>query len=187
MPARQRTLLQRFQDQLARIQRAQPRAAPQSKRKAQRCISNTLRDVQCRKRTAHTPKCWIHLARQDNLRVKPSKIIGAGKGLYTYKKPILRGKNISKYTGRRHTREEIDRRYGESVAQYTVCNSRGQCLDANHTTDGAARFANDSHGSIFQNNSKLKGGDRRLFRLKATRRIPPNSEIFTSYGPQYWR
>jgi hypothetical protein len=187
MPARQRTLLQRFQDQLARIQRAQPRVATQSKRKAQRCVSNTLRDVQCRKRTAHTPKCWIHLARQDNLRVKPSQIIGAGKGLYTYKKPILQGRNISKYTGRRRTREEINRRYGASTAQYTVCNSRGQCLDANHTTDGAARFANDSHGSIFQNNSRLKGGDRRVFRLKATRRIAPNSEIFTSYGPQYWR
>jgi hypothetical protein len=83
MPSRPRTLLQRFQDQIARIQ---PRVATQSKRKSQRCISNTLRDVQCRKRTAHTPKCWIHLAKQENLRVNPHKLL-AGERVCT------RGKN----------------------------------------------------------------------------------------------
>jgi hypothetical protein len=188
MPARRpRTLLQRFQDQIARIQRANTvRVAPQSKRKAQRCISDTLRAVQCRKRTAHTPKCWIHLAKQENLRIKPSQVVGGGKGLYTWKNPILRGRNISKYTGQRRTVQELDRRYGSRVAQYAVCNSRGQCIDANHTTDGAARFANDSRGTIFQNNSTIKGGDRRIFRLKSTRRIPAHSEIFTPYGAQYW-
>jgi hypothetical protein len=65
-------------------------------------------------------------------------------------------------------------------ADYTVCNKQGKCIDANRTTDAAARFVNDSHGTSFQNNAKLKGNQ--MFRLKATKKIPPHREIFTSYG-----
>ncbi|CAB4016324.1 Hypothetical predicted protein [Paramuricea clavata] len=50
--------------------------------------------------------------------------------------------------------------------------------------DAAARFINDSRGTSFQNNSKIKG--RQMFRLKATKKIPANHEIFTSYGDSYW-
>jgi hypothetical protein len=42
----------------------------QSIRKSQQCVANTLKDKQCRKRTAHTEKCWVHLAKQNNLRIK---------------------------------------------------------------------------------------------------------------------
>ncbi|CAB3982342.1 SET domain-containing [Paramuricea clavata] len=156
----------------------------QSKRKSQRCVSNTVHDVQCRKRTAHTKKCWVHLAKQDNLRIKPSQIPNAGKGLYAWKKPIPRGRIISQYTGRKRTRQQIDRKYGDATAQYTICNRRGRCIDANHTTDGAARFVNDARNSRFQNNSRIKG--RSAFRLKATSTIQPHQEIFTNYGRDYW-
>ncbi|CAB4044263.1 SET domain-containing [Paramuricea clavata] len=138
----------------------------------------------CRKRTAHTKKCWIHLAKQDNLRIKPSNVLGGGKGLFAWKKPIVRGKIISKYTGRKKTKAEIDNKYGNGRANYTVCNSKGKCIDANHTTDAAARFANDARGTVFHNNSKIKG--RQMLRLKATQIIPPHREIFTSYKREYW-
>ena len=115
----------------------------QSIRKSQ-CVANTLKDKQCRKRTAHTEKCWVHLAKQNNLRIKPSHLIGAGKGLYTWKKTIPRGSTIGKYTGRHVTQHQFDQQYGAATAKYAVCNRRGQCIDSNYTTDAAPRFANDA-------------------------------------------
>jgi hypothetical protein len=35
----------------------------QSIRKSKQCIADTLKQQRCRKRTAHMPKCWIHLAK----------------------------------------------------------------------------------------------------------------------------
>lgn len=83
----------------------------QSIRKSQQCVSNTLKEQRCRKRTAHTPKCWIHLAKQNNLRIKPSNIPSAGKGLFAWKKSIPRNTLISKYTGRKISKKELDRKY----------------------------------------------------------------------------
>jgi hypothetical protein len=51
--------------------------------------------------------------------------------------------------------------------------------------DAAARFANDNRGTPFQSNAKMKA--QNIFRLKATKKIPPNREIFTSYGNEYWK
>jgi hypothetical protein len=157
----------------------------QSIRKSQQCVSNTLKEQRCRKRTAHTPKCWIHLAKQNNLCIKPSNILNAGKGLFAWKKPIPRNTLISKYTGRKISKKDLDRKYGKGRADYAICNQRGRCVDATYTTDSAARFVNDSQGTSFRNNSRIKGNQ--IFGLKATKTIPPNNEIFTSYGREYWQ
>jgi hypothetical protein len=166
------------------FQNPRRRQPTQSIRKSKQCISNTLLQKRCQKRTAHTPKCWIHLAKQDNLRIKPSNIINGGKGLYTWKNSIPRGRVISKYTGRRRTRQQIDRKYGNEVAKYALCNKKGMCIDANHTTDAAARFANDARNTPFHNNSVMRGN--KMFRLKASQQIRPHSEIFFNYGNDYW-
>ena len=163
--------------------RQQKRIPSQSIRKSKQCIAETLYQKRCRKRTAHTPKCWIHLAKQDNLRIKPSGING-GKGLYSWKKSIPRGAIISKYTGRRRSKQQIDQKYSDDVAKYALCNKLGRCVDANHTTDAAARFANDARNTPFTNNSIIRGNQ--MFRLKAKKRILPHRKIFTSYGDQYW-
>ena len=99
-------------------------------------------------------------------------------------KSIPRGAIISKYTGRRRTKKQIDQKYGDAVAQYALCNARGHCVDANHTTDAAARFANDARDTPFKNNSIMRGNQ--MFRLKASKRILSHREIFTSYGDEYW-
>ena len=161
------------------------RIPSQSIQKSKQCMAETLYQRRCRKRTAHMPKCWIHLAKEDNLRIKPSNIINGGKGLYSWKKAIPHGAVISKYTGRKSTKQQIDRKYGTAVAKYALCNARGRCVNANHTTDAAARFANDAQNTPFENNSIIRGNRR--FRLKGSKRIPPHREIFTSYGVDYWR
>jgi hypothetical protein len=147
--------------------RRRRKTAQQSIRKSQQCVSNTQKDQRCRKRTAHTQKCWIHLAKQNNLRIKPSNIPNAGKVLFTWKKPIPRDTLISKYTGRKISKKELDKKYGDGRADYAVCNKRGRCVDATYTMDAAARFVNDSRGTSFENNSKMKGNQ--IFKLKATK------------------
>jgi hypothetical protein len=47
--------------------RRKKRILSQSIRKSKQCIAETLYQRRCRKRTAHTHKCWIRLAKQDNL------------------------------------------------------------------------------------------------------------------------
>lgn len=166
--------------------RRQPRIRNQSIRKSQQCISQTLQRRQCKKRTAHTQKCWIHLAKYDNLRIKPSNIPNAGKGLFAWKKSIPRDKKISPYTGRLMSQRAIDAKYGDGLAEYAICD-RGNCIDANYTTDAAARFANDARGTAYRKNADLRGSGRRYnFYLKSTKRIKPHQEIFTSYGADYW-
>ena len=136
----------------------------------------------CRLRTARGRKCWQHTL-QDNLRVKSSNVTAAGLGLFTGAKPMRKGTSIP-YTGENLSRRAIDRRYGDATAQYTLCRSKTQCRDARRTdTPGLARWINDSRGTTMRNNAKLTGG----FTAKASRNIPANTEIFASYGREYWK
>ena len=136
----------------------------------------------CRLRTARGRKCWQHALKQDNLRVKQSNVAAAGLGLFTGSKPMKKGASIP-YTGENLSRRAIDRRYGDATAQYTLCRSKTQCRDARRTdTPGLARWINDSRGTTMRNNAKLTGG----FTAKASRNIPANTEIFASYGREYW-
>jgi hypothetical protein len=184
MNRQRRAFVHRFFNRYIDNPQYRHRQPSQSIRKSKQCASDTLLHRRCRKRTAHSPKCWIHLEKQNNLRIKPSSLINGGKGLYNWKKPIRKGSIISKYTGRYRTKQQIDKKYGDGRADYALCNSRGRCIDANHTTDGAARFVNDARNSPFQHNSVMRGDQ--MFRLKATAKIPSHNEIFTSYGREYW-
>ena len=51
-------------------------------RNSQQCKSNTVKGFQCKKKTAKTKKCWIHLGKENNLRIKQSTIPNAGLGLF---------------------------------------------------------------------------------------------------------
>ena len=67
----------------------------QSIRDVLQCKSNTVKK-RCRKRTAHTSKCWIHLAKENNLRIKKSNIPNSGKGLFSWKNPFKRFQTLGK-------------------------------------------------------------------------------------------
>jgi hypothetical protein len=110
-------------------------------------------------------------------------------GLYTTTaRPAHR--MVAPYTGRHITRPE-NTYTGHYVIQL---NSPPQAppykyVDANHTTDGAGRFANNARrGDHFTNNSHLSidrrpGGQAKVV---ASRPIPAGREIFTKYGGAYW-
>lgn len=170
-----------------RSKRALPRYT-QSIRNSQQCESDTLKKKRCRKRTAHTPQCWIHLAKEKNLRIKKSNIPNAGKGLFTWKKPIRRGKNIDFYTGVKTSRPVLDVKYGKNTtAEYALCNGPNLCIDAFLSTHGAPRFTNDARGSKYKNNSHFTFDNRyNNFNLKSSKYIKPHQEIFSNYGEKYW-
>ena len=150
------------------------------------CKSNTKKKKRCRKRTAHTSKCWIHLANEDNLRIKPSNIKNAGKGLFSWKKPFKRNQFINEYTGEKTTLKKLNNKYGKNiVAQYSICDGPKKCWDAYKTTDGPPRFANDARGTKNKNNSCFRVKNKKIT-LESTKSIKPNQEIYADYGGDYW-
>ena len=152
----------------------------QSVYKSNQCIAKAdSTGERCKLRTGRGRKCWHHTLRDDNLRVKQSTVPAAGLGLFTGAKPMKKGASIP-YTGQDLSRRAIDRRYGDATAQYTLCRAQS-CRDARRTDEpGLARWINDSRGTP---NVRLTGA----FTAKATRRIPPHTELFASYGADYWK
>ena len=157
----------------------------QSKYHSNQCIATAGSTGQrCKLRTARGRKCWHHTLRDENLRVKTSGVARAGLGLFSGKKKIKKGKSITKYTGEAMTRQEVETRYSGKTAQYTLCASKTKCRDARRTDEpGLARWVNDSRGTKKKNNAKLT----QSYTVKATRNIPPNTEIFAGYGADYWK
>ena len=138
----------------------------------------------CKLRTARGRRCFHHSLRDHNLRVKKSSVPNGGLGLYSGTKPIRKGRTITQYTGEPLSRAAVDERYpGDVTAQYVLCGSKRKCRDARRTDEpGLGRWANDSRGTKKRNNAKLTSS----YTVKSTRTIPPDTEIFVSYGPEYW-
>ena len=116
-------------------------------RKVVQCKSKTLKGNQCKNRTSRTKKCWIHLGKEDNLRIKPSTIPRAGFGLFLYKKPFNCNAPLGYYTGRRTNPRKLDRIYRGATAPFAICSNQSKnavCIDANQSTDGALHFSNDT-------------------------------------------
>ena len=91
----------------------------------------------CLKRTAHSSKCWIHLTNENNLRIKPSNIQNAGKGLFSWKKSFKRNQFIDEYTGEKTSLKKLNDKYGKKVvAQYSICDGPRKCWNTYKTTDG---------------------------------------------------
>ena len=141
----------------------------------------------CKLRTTRGRKCWHYTLRDHNLRVKKSGVKGAGLALYSGKKKIKKGTSITKYTGEKVTKQAIQKRHpGKTTAQYTLCGSKTKCRDARRTDEpGLGRWANDSRGGKKRNNARRTAA----YSVKSThtRNIPPDAEIFASYGAKYWK
>ena len=125
--------------------------------------------------------CWQHLQRDKGLRIKPSTVPGAGLGLFAPQDFRPSGK-IAPDPGAQLTRAAIEQRYGDERGEYVLCRDSKRCIDSAATNSSAARYANDSRGTDFRNNSRF-----RALRVEATRRIRPGDEIFVAYGKDYWR
>ena len=125
----------------------------------------------------------------DDFEVKKSQIQGAGKGLFT-KRDIKKGERIIEYLGEIITDAECDKRAENDQYGYIFYISKKKCVDAFNTPEALARYANDAKGL-----TKIKGLTNNccyaIYKnsgwIKAEKDIKAGSEIFVSYGAEYWR
>lgn len=123
---------------------------------------------------------------EEHLVVKKSNIPGAGKGLFT-KKAIAKGERIVEYKGKTSTWKEVDHRDGSNVYIYYV--NRNFVIDARTYPKSLGRYVNDARGLTIikglTNNCEYVQEGTRVF-IDAIKNIPAGSELFVSYGKEYW-
>jgi SET domain-containing protein len=126
------------------------------------------------------------MLKEKDLIVKRSGLAGSGKGLFT-RKNIRKGTVIAEYKGTVSTWKEAD--HGDGKNRYIFYINRNRVIDAKPHTRSVARYANDAQGTIkqkgIQNNSEYVENKEKVF-IIATKDIPAGSEIFVSYGKEYW-
>ena len=65
-----------------------------------RCSSFTKNGTRCKLKTLKGSKCWQHMLKEDNLRVKKSNLFSGYTGrLFSGKKPFSKNQKIVPYTG----------------------------------------------------------------------------------------
>ncbi|RYY54094.1 MAG: SET domain-containing protein [Chitinophagaceae bacterium] len=122
---------------------------------------------------------------QKSLQVKTSTIPGAGKGLFT-KVFIPKDSFIIEYTGDIMPWKDVKHEWDNDYIYYV---NAQHVINARHRKDSIARYINDANGF-----SKIKGFSNNCFYKKigtavwvqAVKDIPARSELFVSYGRDYW-
>ncbi len=120
--------------------------------------------------------------------VKKSRLPGAGKGLFTTK-AIRKDSKIIEYRGEIIGYNEYRRRARKENDYYLFYLRREHCIDAYHTPQYKARYANDAKGITrvkgIRNNSEYAIFGDKCF-IVATRDIEAGEEIFVDYTNDYW-
>lgn len=117
-----------------------------------------------------------------------STLPNAGKGLFT-KVNIRKGEKIIEYKGRIITWKQHEKLAEQDKGGYAFYVNKNYVIDAYDTPQYFARYANDARGI-----SRLEGvrnnavyeEKKKIVHIVATRNIPAGSEIFVSYGDEYW-
>ena len=120
--------------------------------------------------------------------VKKSQIPGSGKGLYTTK-AFKKADKIIQYRGEEIGWKEYEKRVKRDEDGYLFFFNRNKCIDAYHTPQFKARYANDANGFTrvkgLRNNSQYEIFGEKCF-VVAIRDIKAGEEIFTDYTKDYW-
>ena len=120
--------------------------------------------------------------------VKKSQIPGSGKGLYTTK-AFKKADKIIKYRGEEIGWKDYKVRVDKDEDGYLFFFNRNKCIDAFHTPQFKARYANDANGFTrvkgLKNNSQYEIFGDDCF-IVAIRDIKAGEEIFTDYTKDYW-
>ncbi|MDQ6813054.1 MAG: SET domain-containing protein-lysine N-methyltransferase [Bacteroidota bacterium] len=123
---------------------------------------------------------------EKQLEIKESTIPGAGMGLFA-KQFIQKGTRIVEYTGRIRTWKEVEY---EDNNYYIFFVTEDLVIDASRSRKSLARFINDARGlqkvKGLNNNAQFVVDGFRVF-VEAIKNIPAGTEIFLSYGKEYWQ
>lgn len=124
------------------------------------------------------------------LNVEPSNIKNAGNGIFTYK-------DINKETLIGYYEGILKKASKECVGDYSFSLSKSYYIDARSYPRSYIAMINDAHGSKFKNNCEFrielhdKNGKKykcheRKISLWSLKKIKSGSELFASYGENYW-
>ena len=160
----------------------------------QRCSANTNAGAQCAQRTAVAHLCWNHLQRDMGVRVKPSSVPGAGRGLFAARPAGLPAGHKVPYTGDAMELDGDGARGGPFVLQ--TRNDSG--IDAARRNSGLGRWINDPKGATDgqgrarQANCEFvlftpRGERERVAAVRTLRPVPNGEELLVRYGRDYWR
>jgi hypothetical protein len=154
---------------------------------SQRCTAATKKGTQCSLMTRHGEYCWTHLVQRRGLRIKPSSIDGAGKGL-SVTRDVPTGGVITDYTGDLVPVQGDDGSADEfQGSAYVLELTRTLALDAARSNTAEGRLINDPRGSGKQANARFCINQRaKTVTLRATRPLKKGDEVFVSYGDSYW-
>ena len=140
------------------------------------CGSPTKGGRRCSRRTSKGTLCWQHGMSVEGLRVKKSKVRGAGLGLFTTR-TIKKDKLIDEYKGEKLNTAQLNRRYpGDQTAQYVVQYNTNKYVDGRKTDSSFARYANAKQN----NNAELRHTSNGV-NLESKKKIKANTEIITRY------
>lgn len=120
--------------------------------------------------------------------VKTSQLPKSGKGLFTTK-PIKKGSKVIEYRGEIINWKEYEKRVERDEDGYLFFVNKNYCIDAFHTPQYKARYANDAEGlsqvKKYKNNCSYETEGNKCY-IVAQRDIRAGEEIFVSYTKEYW-
>ena len=144
-----------------------------------RCPAQVQGGGRCRNRVCvGLPLCRTHTLRDVGLRVGPSSIPGAGRGVFAAV-PFRRGAVICPYGSETVTQRQLDSRYGGGIATYALCAPAAGCQDG-ACKRGLGSMINGSTGRRTPNVAFRGHGG--TIAVVATRRILPGTELVAGYG-----
>lgn len=118
--------------------------------------------------------------------VKPSRLSGAGKGLFT-RIDIPKGTRIVEYKGILKPWSEV--KHLDGFNGYLLRINKNIAIDALTSEHLIGRYANDAQGFAkirgVKNNSEYVTDGLSCY-IEATRNIKAGEEIFVGYGKEYW-
>lgn len=129
---------------------------------------------------ADTPAlAWIA---QYGVRVAPSTIVGAGKGVFAVV-DLPAKRVLGWYRGVLLTQAQFDALYGPAPPTYVLDVGRGKYVDAVDTAHrNWTAMVNDARGTGRRPNCVFTAAGS----VKTTRPIKAGEELFISYGAGYW-
>jgi hypothetical protein len=166
-----------------------------SVRNCDRCTSKTVQGDRCRRTTCKIGKhCAQHLSKEMGLAVKKSTIANAGFGLFATRDfPVTTAQvktkkfpRLCKYEGEIIDYDELQRRYGDELAPYTLRVNQNKYIDARSTQSGVARYINSNTGPGLKKKYTANCKFNQNQWVVLTKSVKKGEEFFLSYGRQYW-
>ena len=133
--------------------------------------------------------CFQHLEIDKHLKIKPSTINGAGKGLFAFNHKLdandilfRKGDIICRYEGQFINEAELVRRYRDKTAPYALILKKNECMDSAHQRYIGSLI---NHKPKSQSNAEygavLNQRNNHYINTKAVKNIKNNSELFVPY------